>query len=235
MLDIAEHQFYHLYNRTNNSEIAFKEQRNYILFLKKYRRLVAPFVETHAYCLMPTHFHFLIRIRGIEELQDGAHLKGGPHQKAAGEAKNTAHLQGGPRLDSALDDEKDGSHLEGGTHLDVLRQNIGIWQSSYTKAINKAYKRHGSLFQQHAKAMLVDEESYLISLINYIHQNPVRGHLVKKLEQWRYSSYLDLAGRRNGTLVLRDIIDEYFKSAEEFISFSEEMMTEVKKKYWVNC
>ena len=200
-MNFEEHQFYHLYNRTNNSEIAFKEQRNYIYFLQKYRKLVAPFVETHAYCLMPTHFHFLIRIREFEEYEkDGPHLKGGAHQPV---------------------------------RLDTLRRNIGIWQSSFTKAINKAYNRHGSLFQRHTKALLVDEDSYLISLINYIHQNPIRAGLVDRLEQWPFSSYLDLAGLRQGTLVARKFVSTYFTSSEDFIAFSHEAMVEVKEKYWV--
>ena len=56
-------QYYHLYNRTNNDELLFKEKKNYLYFLGKYRHYLAEFVDTHAYCLMPTHFHFLIYIK----------------------------------------------------------------------------------------------------------------------------------------------------------------------------
>ena len=79
----------------------------------------------------------------------------------------------------------------------------------------------------------MDEDSYLISLINYIHQNPIRAGLVDRLEQWPFSSYLDLAGLRQGTLVARKFVSTYFTSSEDFIAFSHEAMVEVKEKYWV--
>lgn len=59
-------KFYHLYNRSNNGETVFKEERNYRFFLEKYKRLVSSSVETVAYCLMPTHFHFCIKVTTTE-------------------------------------------------------------------------------------------------------------------------------------------------------------------------
>ena len=54
--------YYHFFNRTNNEELLFKSESDYEVFLRRYRRGPAAFVSTIAYCLMPTHFHFLIRI-----------------------------------------------------------------------------------------------------------------------------------------------------------------------------
>lgn len=56
-------KFYHLYNRGNNRVSIFYEGRNYAYFLKLYDRHVSSVVETYAYCLLPNHFHFLIRVR----------------------------------------------------------------------------------------------------------------------------------------------------------------------------
>lgn len=36
--------------------------------------------------------------------------------------------------------------------------------------------------------------------MNYIHQNPVKGGLVKSMEQWEFSSYRDYTNLRTGTL-----------------------------------
>jgi len=56
-------KFYHVYNRGNNKENIFFEERNYHHFLKLFDKYLLSFVEVYAYCLMPNHFHFLIRVK----------------------------------------------------------------------------------------------------------------------------------------------------------------------------
>ena len=162
--------FYHLYNRSNNRELLFKSEENYRYFLRNFKARFEDYLSVYAYCLMPTHFHFLIKVKTEE--------------------------------------------------IDELRRKIGIQLSAYTKAINKAFGRNGSLFQQHTKAKMVHEKTYLLTLTSYIHQNPLRSGLVENLIEWPYSSYRDLAGYRNGTLVDHNLIDTYFSSVEKFRKFS---------------
>lgn len=54
-------EFYHVYNRGNNQQIIFFTERNYFFFLKKTREQLLPVADIIAYCLMPNHFHFLLR------------------------------------------------------------------------------------------------------------------------------------------------------------------------------
>ncbi len=56
-------KIYHLFNRGNNREDIFREDRNYDYFLGLYAKHVYPVVDTFAYCLMRNHFHLLARIR----------------------------------------------------------------------------------------------------------------------------------------------------------------------------
>jgi len=74
--------------------------------------------------------------------------------------------------------------------------------SSYTQAINEQNKRCGSLFQQNTKSKCLSEGShiYAATCFHYIHQNPWKAKLVSKMENWKYSSFNDFAGFRNGTL-----------------------------------
>ena len=65
-------RYYHIYNRGNNRENLFLEERNYRHFLKLYARYVAPVADTYAYCLLKNHFHLLVRIKEIAE-QTGYH------------------------------------------------------------------------------------------------------------------------------------------------------------------
>jgi putative transposase len=59
-------RYYHLYNRGNNKERLFFFKGNYNYFLEKYFQYLNPYVDTYCYCLLPNHFHFLIRIRDSE-------------------------------------------------------------------------------------------------------------------------------------------------------------------------
>ncbi|HVV53735.1 MAG TPA: transposase [Mucilaginibacter sp.] len=54
--------YYHLYNRGNNKDLIFFEDENYTFFLNQFNKYVKPSCEVYAYCLMPNHFHFFIRI-----------------------------------------------------------------------------------------------------------------------------------------------------------------------------
>ena len=58
---------YHVYNRGNNGERIFIEERNYEYFMQLYDKYISPIADTFAYCLMPNHFHFLIRIKENQE------------------------------------------------------------------------------------------------------------------------------------------------------------------------
>ena len=56
-------KFYHVYNRTNNNEIAFKSNENYPYFLGKVEKYLPECLDIWAFCLMPTHFHFLVKVK----------------------------------------------------------------------------------------------------------------------------------------------------------------------------
>ncbi len=62
--DVLEPGFvYHIFNRGNNKENLFLEQKNYSYFLTKVRFYLAPLCDIYAYCLMPNHFHLIVRIK----------------------------------------------------------------------------------------------------------------------------------------------------------------------------
>ncbi|MBI5858984.1 MAG: transposase [Sphingobacteriales bacterium] len=60
-MNFVKDEFYHVYNRGNNRQKIFFNDENYLFFLKKIREQLLPYSDMIAYCLMPNHFHFLLR------------------------------------------------------------------------------------------------------------------------------------------------------------------------------
>ena len=60
--------YYHIYNRGNNSEIIFREESNYLYFLKLLKKYILPVADVFAYCLLNNHFHLLVRIKEEDKI-----------------------------------------------------------------------------------------------------------------------------------------------------------------------
>lgn len=101
--------------------------------------------------------------------------------------------------------------------------------SSYTQAINRQERRTGSLFTQNTKNKQVSDEwmslDYRHCCFSYIHQNPVSSNLVKKPEDWEFSSYRDYVGIRNGTLCNKTL-------TYQLMGFDSSYFEELHAKKW---
>jgi REP element-mobilizing transposase RayT len=65
----------------------------------------------------------------------------------------------------------------------------------YTQAFNRRHARVGHVLQGRYKAVLVDKESYLLELCRYVVLNPVRAKLVRRPEDWPWSSYRTMVSK----------------------------------------
>jgi putative transposase len=99
---------------------------------------------------------------------------------------------------------------------DISKIYHGINQS-YAFYFNKKYKRHGHVFQDRFKSVIVDNDAYLMNLTGYIHSNPVS---IKKFkgcpEKYIYSSlglYLDIREDFH-KLVDKDLVMSKFNKNE---------------------
>ena len=90
--------------------------------------------------------------------------------------------------------------------------------NSYSKTFNQKYSRKGKLFILPFKRILVEENSYIISVINYIHRNPIHHGLTKDHSSWKYSSYNAYLSN-NKTNVNTSTGLEFFGSLDDFIDF----------------
>jgi putative transposase len=78
-----------------------------------------------------------------------------------------------------------------------LARGMRQLNGSYTQYFNRRHKLVGHLFQGRYKAILVQKEGYLLELTRYIVLNPLRANTVKSLDDWQWSSYHYMMGRKS--------------------------------------
>lgn len=73
--------------------------------------------------------------------------------------------------------------------ISLLMKKVGV---SYAAYFNRKYDRVGTLFQDRFKSEPIDTDSYLMTVVRYIHQNPVKAGISRTCE-YRWSSYREYA------------------------------------------
>ena len=72
-----------------------------------------------------------------------------------------------------------------------MRQLNGV----YTQRFNRSHQRVGHVFQGRFKAILVEKDGYLLELARYVVLNPLRAKMVRRIEEWPWSSYPATCGQ----------------------------------------
>lgn len=157
---------YHIYNHSNGFEKLFLTEENYLFFLIKYIQYIYPIVDTFSYCLMPNHFHFLIKVKTKMDL--------------------IMYFTENKIVQSTL---KELEWLDNNQFANLISRQFSHLFNCYTQSFNKENKRFGSLFCRPFKRKFIDSESYFCKVVHYIHYNPVESGLCKKPEDWKFSSF----------------------------------------------
>jgi REP element-mobilizing transposase RayT len=66
---------YHVFNRGNNHENIFIEEKNYPFFLSLMTKYLLPVADIYAYSLLKNHFHLVLRIKDKEMLPEKMKVK----------------------------------------------------------------------------------------------------------------------------------------------------------------
>lgn len=192
--------YYHIYNHSNGNDNIFFEEKNYHYFLLKYKEHISSIADTFAYCLMPNHFHFLLRFKEENELFELL--------KSKGKIQGNSLTPKGFRTLSGFENSNPFS-------LQISQQFSNFF-NSYAQAINKQEKRIGSLFAHPFKRNLIKDDKQLRNTLIYIHSNPVHHGFTESAEHWQHSSYHALLNDKP-TLLLRDEAISWFNDKENFI------------------
>jgi putative transposase len=169
---------YHIFNHANGFENVFREEDNFRYFLEKYRLYISPIAETYAYCLMPNHFHLVVRIRKREVIEELIRNKNNPKtNNNFSSFNNFSKVSNFGKVCSDSEVEK------------FLSKQFANLFSSYTQSFNKVYHRMGSLFIKNFKREPISDKKHFLNVIIYTHRNPVHHGFCKNYEEWNYSSY----------------------------------------------
>lgn len=157
--DLIPDKIYHIYSRAVGDEKLFKSDENYRYFLQKFKNYILPIADIYTWTLLPNHFHFMIRIKSIESINE-----------------HFSNL-------------KKGAELEPDNVPDFLMQCFSNLLNSYTKSFNKVNNRKGALFIDYLRKVLVDDDAQFGATAFYIHKNSVHHGYCKNMEDWKWSSY----------------------------------------------
>lgn len=193
-----ENSYYHIYNRGVDKRTIFVDHKDYSVFLGLLKRYLLPSptedqlsqynhhdrhykvgprnikkvryrtdlhekIQLISYCLMPNHFHLMIKQTTKEAITD------------------------------------------------IMR----ALSNSYVIYFNTKYDRTGPLFSGRYKAVLVEEDSYLLHLTRYIHLNPLDLNYTRSdLVIYPYSSYADYLGKKNTDWLHPEEILSFFKTTQ---------------------
>jgi len=173
---MQEDSFYHIYNRANGNEKLFLSDNNYHYFLKQWVKYINPIAETYAYCLIPNHFHFVIKIRTEKEISFNLGFS---------EKQPFGKFQ---------------------TFQKLLSKQFSNFFSSYTQAFNKMHGRKGSLFTPNFKKKIITDDEYLRQVILYVHLNPVKHQVTKDFDNYSYASFSSIRSDKSTLLKREEVI-----------------------------
>ncbi len=91
-----------------------------------------------------------------------------------------------------------------GNHLHLLlkeeKEELGVTMrrigASYVYWYNWKYERCGHLFQDRYKSEAVEDDQYFLTVLRYIHQNPLKAGLVKDIADYKWSSFREYIGEQ---------------------------------------
>ena len=111
---------------------------------------------------------------------------------------------------------------EGKEDLGIVFRRIG---ASYVYWYNLKYKRSGHLFQDRYKSEPVEDDKYFLTVLRYIHQNPIKAGIENNIARYTWSSYNEYLGKNgicNTKFVLKFFADNDKKAVELFKKFNSE-------------
>jgi putative transposase len=208
---------YHIFNHANGFENVFHEDDNFRYFLEKFQLYITPIAETYAYCLMPNHFHLVVRIRKREVIEALIRNKNNIYNdnfsidNFSNNNFSIDNFSKVPNFGKVISSNIDNKEIE-----KFLSKQFSNLFSSYTQSFNKVYKRMGSLFIKNFKREAILDKNHFFNVIIYTHRNPIHHGFCTTFTDWGYSSYSETIELKS-KIVEVDKLIKIFGSKQQLI------------------
>lgn len=203
--DFVEGKFFHLYNRTNDKGLLFREAEDRYLFLKKFSHYLKPFLTTYAYNLLDTHFHAVIKVKSKEECLN--------------------YLR---TLDKEELIKAEEGFFNNGDINKLIDAELQRFFASYAQVFNTTHGRHGNLFQHRFCCPEIEDEAHLFQTIVYVHANTDK-HGICSFLDYKWSSYPVILNNKPGIVDCQAVLN-LFGGREAFEKFHLENV-----EYYYSC
>ncbi len=170
--------YYHIYNQGNNGEIVFPEEKDFLVFLRRYYDYTFLTIDTYAYCLLPDQYHFLIRVRSNREQRQ--------LQKTLWQMSGSRHQENTP--------------------VKSASQQLSNCFNSYTKTINNRDARSGSLFRKPFRRQRIQRGTHFTGLVCSLHWAPQFAGLCDDYRAYPYSSFIEYDSDEESQLNRAEVI-----------------------------
>lgn len=118
-----------------------------------------------------------------------------------------------------------------------LKESISIFMkritTSYAFYYNAKYKRIGHVFQDRFKSEVIKDDSYLLSVIRYVHNNPEKAEIAKK-EKYPWSSYHDYISSNNRLPEVTEILKMFAEDKKQSIQMFQDFSDKIEKREFLD-
>lgn len=110
----------------------------------------------------------------------------------------------------------------------LIYKYLNMIALSYTRYFNIKFKRKGPLWQSSYKVLIIKNNEQLLHISRYIHLNPTTALLVRKPENWKWSSYREFIQNEKILIRMREISIPTLKLYKKFVENNKEYQAKLK-------
>jgi len=193
-MDLQEGYLYHIYNQGNNRQRIFFKHINYEFFKKKIIEYVKPYADVFAYCLMPNHFHLMVRVIKLQlPVQTIYQNKTSNKMRSINDSIGIMVRS----YTNAINKQEDrsGSLFKNPTKSECL---------NCPKNLSPAFNA-----QNRTKGFIDSKVNYPQTVFDYIHENPVKSNLVRRAIFYEFSSAKNYFFNEDDALIQTEIAKKF--------------------------
>lgn len=190
-------RFYHIVCKSIDRLFLFPEEKDYEVFLLRFRQFNAAFFELWSYCFLKNHTHHIVRIRSKQQIADAINEL--PQSSTTGKMKDFVTDQSNALLFDAM-----------------IERQMNSFLVSFANYHNNKYHRKGGLFQKPFRRNEIQDEAYLQQAIIYVNANAQKHQIVKEFKDYPHSSYRGIIANDYSFLQVNEVLD-FFGGKDAFI------------------